>query len=77
MNGDTIYHLQIGEEHHYFGSISAIYDMFEAEQIGISKTSLWTYGVRENRPYKNRKCVVRKGKLLRKKGNRNAGRNNR
>ncbi|BAR48165.1 hypothetical protein TF3313_0586 [Tannerella forsythia 3313] len=71
MNGDTIYHVRFGDEsNHYFGSISAIYDRFTSEQIGISKQSLWNYGIRRNKPYKGRKCEIYKGIIHRKKGNR-------
>lgn len=71
MNGETIYHVQIGDSHSYFGSISAIYDIYTPEEIGIKKTSLWSYGIKEDHPYTGRKCIIRKGKIVRKKGGRN------
>lgn len=70
MNGNTIYHVQIGEDHCYFGSIAAIFDTFTPEQIGVSKSRLWSFGVEPERPYRNKTCVVRKGFIKRKKGNR-------
>lgn len=71
MSGTTIYHLQFGDDNnHYFGSISAIFDHFTTNEIGISKTSLWTYGITPEKPYKNKTCSIYKGVIHRKKGNR-------
>ena len=70
MNGNTIYHVQIGNENHYFGSISAIFEMFTPLQIGVSKSRLWSYGIKPERPYKNKICTIHKGVIVRKKGNR-------
>lgn len=71
MNGNTIYHVQIGNDHYYFGSIAAIFDTFPPEQIGVSKSRLWSFGIEPERSYRNKICVVRKGFIKRKKGNRN------
>lgn len=73
MNGSTIYHLTFIQDgsNHYFGSITAIFDRFTNEQLGVSKTSLWTYGITEERPYKNKKCIIRKGIIYRTKTLRN------
>lgn len=72
MNGTTIYHLQFKEsgESHYFGSIAAIYDVFTPAEIGVAKATLWGHGITRINPYENRKCIIRKGELHRKKGNR-------
>lgn len=70
MNGDTVYHVEIGESHTYFGSITAIYDVHTPDELGIKKTSLWTYGITEDHPFSNAKCTIRKGKIIRKKGGR-------
>lgn len=69
MNGSTIYHVHlIGENtHHYFGSIAAIFDEFSPEQIGVSKSRLWSYKITETHPYRNKKCTIRRGTILRKK----------
>lgn len=77
MNGDTIYHLTVKEtgEHHYFGSIAAIFDVFTPSDIGVSKSRLWGYKLAENRPYKNKLVIVRKGNLHRKSSHRGIKRN--
>lgn len=68
MNGDTIYHLTIKDAntHHYFGSISAIFDVFTPTDIGVSKTRLWGFKLAENKPYENKLIILRKGNLHRK-----------
>lgn len=66
----TVIHLQIGDNHHYFGSIANIFEHFDAEIIGISYGSLRNYGLSENKPYQNNKCIIRKGILLAKPSNR-------
>ena len=68
----TVIHLQMLEtdEHHYFGSIANIYQYYTSEQIGITYASLRNYGLSNEHPYKNKKCIIRKGLLLSKTGNR-------
>lgn len=58
MNGNTIYHVCFGDnDHHYFGSITAIFDKFTPVELGVSKSRLWTFGITENKPYRNDKSL--------------------
>lgn len=70
MNGTTIYHVEIYGGHHYFGSISAIFDIFTPEQLGVSLSRLWSFGITESKPYTNKACTIRRGTIHRKKTNR-------
>nr|WP_229036458.1 hypothetical protein [Bacteroides thetaiotaomicron] len=73
----TVIHLEFTNgEHHYFGSIANIYEYFSAETIGISYGSLRNYGLSSEKPYQNAKCIIRKGILLSKEGNRGRKREN-
>jgi len=67
-----VIHLQMGEKHYYFGSVSAMYDHFTKEQIGITHGSLRNRGLSPDKPYKNEKTgvVIRVGVLIAKEGNR-------
>ena len=67
-----VIHLQLGEEHYYFGSVAAMYDHFNREEIGISYGSLRNYGLSPDKPYRNEKTgvVIRVGVLIAKEGNR-------
>jgi len=69
----TVYHLHLFSENitkkdYYFGSISAIYEMFDVKQIGILASSLYNLklDVRCNPIYENNKCRIRKDTLITK-----------
>lgn len=66
----TVIHLEIKGEHHYFGSLANLFEFFTAEELGISYGALRNYGLSAEKPYVNKKCTIRKGKLLSKTGNR-------
>jgi len=71
----TVIHLELtGVDelvaHHYFGSIANMYEHFTAQQLGIAYSSLRNYGLSHEHPYRNSKCIIRKGVLLSKSGNR-------
>ena len=47
-----------------------MYEFYDADALGISYGSLRNYGLCAEKPYINKKCVIRKGLLLSKSGNR-------
>ena len=70
----TVIHVELikdhgDNEHYYFGSIANIYEHFSTD-LGITYGSLRNYGLSPDKPYKNSKCIIRKGSLLSKSGNR-------
>lgn len=66
----TVIHLEVDGQHHYFGSLASIYDVFTPQQLGISYGSLRNYGLSEEKPYQNARCIIRKGILIAKSGGR-------
>lgn len=66
----TVIHLQLGEKHEYFGSLAGLYEFHDAEDLGITYGSLRNYSLSSDKPYINSKCIIRKGILKQKKGNR-------
>ena len=71
MNGNSIYHVCFGDnDHHYFGSITAIFDKFTPVELGVSKSRLWAFGITENKPYRNDQSIIYRGVIHRKKTNR-------
>lgn len=68
----TVIHLHLLDldEHHYFGSIANLYEFYDAKQLGIAYGTLRNYGLSNEHPYKNDYCIIRKGVLLTKSGNR-------
>lgn len=69
-NERTVIHLEINDNHHYFGSVANIYEYFTSEDLGITYGSLRNYGLSIDKPYSNSKCIIRKGILLAKSGGR-------
>lgn len=50
----------------YFGSLAAIYDVFDENQIGCKVQELWYGGVSDGYPYKNDLCRITREPLIRK-----------
>lgn len=66
----TVIHLEIDGEHHYYGSVANMYEFYTSEDLGITYASLRNFGLSNEHPYKNKKCIIRKGILLSKTGGR-------
>ncbi|MCM1220923.1 MAG: hypothetical protein NC548_41200 [Lachnospiraceae bacterium] len=66
----TVIHVEFDGKHYYFGSLASIYDVLTPQQLGITYGSLRNYGLSEEKPYKNSHCIIRKGILITKSGNR-------
>lgn len=69
MESKNIIHLYLKEtgENRYFGSPSAMYELFSKEDLGISRQSLLNYYcLSKKNIYENNKCVIRKGVIERK-----------
>ena len=65
MRERTVIHLQLiaTNEHFYFGSLKALCDKFDPNVIGISYNSLRNKPPKPGEPYRNKKCIIRKGTL--------------
>lgn len=50
----------------YFGSLAAIYEMFDVSEIGCRLEALWAANIDETHPKATRSCVISKHKLYRK-----------
>ena len=64
-----VIHLQIGDNHYYYGSIASLFDEFSEVELGFShykvKNNLGRMGIMSND-----KCTIRQGILKSKAGNR-------
>lgn len=58
-------HLLETDQHFYFGSIQAIYTVFQVHQIGVAAQTLYNRGLLMK--YENDKVVIRRGFLIQKK----------
>ena len=55
-----------GATEFYFGSLAAIYEMFDASEVGCRLEALWAANIEVGKPKATRLCVVSKHKLYRK-----------
>ena len=53
----------------YFGSVAAIYELFTAETIKVSLSTLFNLRVGKNKPYENKVISIYFDELRRKKKN--------
>lgn len=62
-----VIHLYVREtdKHFYFGSLSALYENFNREDLGVAIQTL--YNQFKGDSYDNDKVVIRKGRLVQKK----------
>jgi len=62
-----VIHLQIiaTDEHHYYGSLSAMYEHFTRDQVGVAIQTL--YNQFKGDLYQNDLVIIRKGRLIQKK----------
>lgn len=58
-------HVKDRDNHYYFGSIRAIYDVFDSVDIGLMYQSLINYYADNDVDvYENSKCIIRRGALI-------------
>lgn len=60
----SVVHLEINDEHYYYGNLKALTDNWDKEKIGVSYNYLKNYNISTDKPYKNDKCIIRKGILV-------------
>lgn len=59
-----VVHLELDNKHYYFGSKRALCDIFGKEEIGITYDSLRNIKMSADKPYQNKKCIIREGVLM-------------
>lgn len=59
-----VFHLELNNQHYYFGSKKALCDSFGKEVIGITYDSLRNFKMSIDRPFQNKKCIIREGILV-------------
>lgn len=73
----TVIHLHLlsTDEHHYYGSIAKMFEFYDVHTLGITYGTLRNYGLSNEKPYRNKQCIIRKGVLLSKAGGRGIKKN--
>lgn len=65
---EQVVHVCLGDDrNYYFGSVAAIFDKFTPDELGVSLTTLWNYGLAPDHPYINNKCRIYRDIITRKK----------
>lgn len=68
--GDTIIHVELPElyleNHHYFGSVTAIFDKFTKEELGVGKETICRHLKRDGLYLTPTGVTIRKAKITRK-----------
>lgn len=59
-----VIHLQLADKHYYFGSMKAMFTLFDKETLGITYDSLRHTNLAPGVPYENKKCIIREGELI-------------
>ena len=70
MADRKVIHLHKNGEDYYFGSLSAIFSVFDKEDIGIGYGALRNYGISPEHSYRNGKVIIKEGVLISAKGER-------
>ena len=70
----TIIHVEFHDgprkgQHRYFGSIAAIFYNIPKKELKTTADSLYRFKITEEKPFKNKICIIRKGTVNRKPGN--------
>jgi hypothetical protein len=60
----TVVHLEINEQHYYYGNLRALCDSWNREDIGVSYNYLKNYGIDYNNRFVGKKCIIRKGVIV-------------
>lgn len=56
-----------GSEEFFFANLKSIYACFSTDDVGITWASLNNYGIKEGKPYVNKRCRIEKVQLLKAK----------
>ena len=60
-----VVHLEIdGQKHYYYGNLKALTDHWDKDAIGVSYSYLKNLNITEDKPYRNDKCVIRRGIII-------------
>ena len=55
---------EIGGQHYYYGNLKALCDHWDKYALGVGYAYLRNYGISEEKPFRNTKCVIRRGILV-------------
>ena len=60
----AIVHLEKDGKHYYYGNLKALCDHWSKEEIGVSHAYLKNLNIAEDKPFINKKCIIRRGVIV-------------
>ena len=60
----VVVHLEIGGQHYYFGNLKALCDHWNKDALGVEYPYLRNFGISETKPFRNQKCIIRRGIIV-------------
>ena len=60
----AVVHLEKDGRHYYYGNLKALCDHWSKEEIGVSHSYLKNLNITEEKPFKNNKCIIRRGVII-------------
>ena len=60
----AIVHLEKDGQHYYYGNLKALCDHWNKDAIGVSYSYLKNLNISGEKPFKNDKCVIRRGTII-------------
>ncbi len=59
-----VVHLEVDGQHYYYGNLKALCDHWDKNALGVGYAYLRNYGISEDKPFRNEKCVIRRGIIV-------------
>lgn len=60
----AIVHLEVNGKHYYYGNLKALCDNWGKDIIGVSHTYLKNLNISDEKPFRNGKCIIRRGVIV-------------
>ena len=60
----AVVHLEKNGQHYYYGNLKALTDHWDKTDLGVSYAYLKNLNISENNPFRNEKCIIRRGIII-------------
>lgn len=60
----VVVHLEVDGKHYYYGNLKALCDNWGKDKIGVSHAYLKNLNISEEKPFINKKCIIRRGIIV-------------
>lgn len=60
----AVVHLEKDGQHYYYGNLKAMTDHWNKDAIGVSYAYLKNLNISSDKPFRNDKCVIRRGIIV-------------